>query len=186
MKTPSKKEILAVYRNAYEIGDSNLMKALESLYGNEIFREDTINRIKTFRDAYNMLGLRHPLVMSYIECSSPHQEHWDDISLRAFLQLRVITAALNDNWTPQFSDSEVRHSPKFWLLTQDDANSLNGEYKHTILAVVCKDYVCFCPALSERFATISTNFFFKTKELADYCANQFIELWADFFGIQRL
>lgn len=191
MKTPNKKDILSVYQDAFELGNNDVMKALESLYGQDMFQTNITERIRIFADAYNMLGIRNPLVMSYIEWASPFQDNnlvtGYERPIRAFLQLRIITSALNGNWIPKFTKDELRYSPNFRLFTKEDMIDNEFEKTHNILSVKCKDYAYFS-CTDETFngtSVINSGFYFKSKELAEYCGNQFIELWADLFSIQH-
>ena len=99
--------------DAYKKGNADNKKMLENLFGKEMFRPKNImERIKTFDDAFKELGEHHPLVKEY------HKRHLfleddSDISsdLVAYLKLRIITAALNEGWTPQFTEDEYRYFP---------------------------------------------------------------------------
>ena len=101
--------------DAYKKGNADNKKMLENLFGKEMFRPKNImERIKTFDDAFKELGEHHPLVKEY------HKRHLfleddSDISsdLVAYLKLRIITAALNEGWTPQFTEDEYRYFPWF-------------------------------------------------------------------------
>ena len=108
--------------DAYKNGNADNKKMLENLFGKEMFRPKNImERIKTFDDAFKELGENHPLVKEY------HKRHLfleddSDISsdLVAYLKLRIITAALNEGWTPQFTKDEYRYYPWFWLYTKEE------------------------------------------------------------------
>ena len=108
--------------DAYKKGNADNKKMLENLFGKEMFRPKNImERIKTFDDAFKELGEHHPLVKEY------HKRHLfleddSDISsdLVAYLKLRIITAALNEGWTPQFTEDEYRYFPWFWLYTKEE------------------------------------------------------------------
>lgn len=72
--------------------------------------KDVMERIKTFEDALNELGRSHPLVCQY--------NNIDDVDsdLSAYLKLRIIVAALNEGWTPKFTEDEYRFYPWFFSL----------------------------------------------------------------------
>mgnify|MGYP006345717665 CR=1 FL=1 len=55
------------------------------------------------------------------------EETSDDIV--AYLQLRIITAALNEGWKPQFKEDEVRWFPYFILWTKDEIDNMSDEEK---------------------------------------------------------
>ena len=51
----------------------------------------------------------------------------DDIV--AYLQLRIITAALNEGWKPQFKEDEVRWFPFLVLWSKDEIDNMSDEEK---------------------------------------------------------
>lgn len=57
--------------------------------------------IKTLGDAIARLGDRHPYVVQYRDIYAGMGNTPDSQDLIAYLQLRIITAALNDGWTPK-------------------------------------------------------------------------------------
>ena len=96
--------------DAYKNGNADNKKMLENLFGKEMFRPKNImERVKTFEDALNELGDKHPLVLQY-RFNFNNEGGWtDDMYARefeAYLKLRIITAALNEGWTPQFTEDE--------------------------------------------------------------------------------
>lgn len=115
-------------------------------------------RIKTFEDACNALGDENQFV----------KEYWNNAEIGtissdilAYLRLRIITAALNEGWEPQFIEGEKRYYPWFSIrngLAYERAfNASSSSYSGLRLA-------------------------FKTLELASYAGDQFIKEWADFLS----
>lgn len=97
-------------------------------------RRTIMERIKTFDDAFKELGENHPLVKEY------HKRHLfleddSDISsdLVAYIKLRIITAALNEGWTPQFTKDEYRYYPWFWLYTKEEIAKMNKEERKKVV-----------------------------------------------------
>lgn len=146
-------------------------------------------RIKTFEDACNELGEDHPFVRSYNGyASNIHEDNKNDTDILAYLKLRIITAALNEGWEPQFTTDEWRYFPYFYLYTQEEIDAMDEEDKHR---VVYRSYnyanasggVSFAYAhsdSSDTYANIGSRLAFKTRELAKYAGEQFIEIWADY------
>lgn len=130
-----KDNVLTAYKTAKEAGVDSTMKVLEALFGKELFKPKNImERIKTFDDAFKELGENHPLVKEY------HKRHLfleddSDISsdLVAYLKLRIITAALNEGWTPQFTEDEYRYFPWFWLYTKEEIVKIDKEERKKIV-----------------------------------------------------
>lgn len=179
--------------DAYKNGNADNKKMLENLFGKEMFRPKNImERIKTFDDAFKELGENHPLVKEY------HKRHLfleddSDISsdLVAYLKLRIITAALNEGWTPQLTEDEYRYYPWFWLYTKEEiANMDKEERKKVILFDGLADYGAFVgfagaflnDAPSSTFATIGSRLCFKSSALAKYAGEQFAEIYFAFVG----
>lgn len=138
-------------------------------------------RVKTFEDAKNELGIDHPLVQEW--------QLGENLSadLEAYLKLRIIVAALNEGWTPQFTEDEWRYYPWFYLYTQKEIDEMDEEEKNR---VVYRSYnnayasggVACAYANSDSTnagAGIGSRLAFKTRELAEYAGKQFIEIWAD-------
>ena len=145
--------------------------------------------IKTFEDAMLALGEEHPIVKEWHcgENLSP--------DLEAYLQLRVICAALNEGWEPQFTEEEWRWYPWHSLWTESELAEKSDDWKadrHLImigdkyqseyagLAFAHSDY-----APSSTYTYFGSHLCIKNKELATYCGKQFISLWADFCLIKK-
>lgn len=150
-------------------------------------------RVKTFEDAVAELGETHPLCVHYREMYDNFLfEGGDAVSdIVAYLKLRIITAALNEGWTPQFTDIENRYYPWFELYNEEDWNNLRedalrergvlfggnanrGAYAGFVSTISLSS------APSPTYAGIGSLLCFKTKELALYAGKQFASLWLDF------
>lgn len=125
--------------------------------------------IKSFEDAYNKLGKDHPLikefdhVMEYIDLF--------DKSSRAYCKLKIITAALNDDWKPTFESGEYRYYPWFRVLARSCYSEVaNGGVSCTYAS----------SDASYASANYGSRLAFKTKELAEYAGKQFEEFYKDF------
>ena len=82
----SKENLIKSYNEA----DKATKKTLEAIFGQDMFRPKNIMaRVRTFNDACRELGSEHPFVKEWNlgENLSP--------SLEAYLQLRIVVAALN-------------------------------------------------------------------------------------------
>ena len=153
--------------------------------------KDIKERVKTFEDAYFELGSDHPLVKSYDGyVSHIHQHDRDDCDLVAYLKLHIICEALNDGWKPTFNENEYRYYTWFYIYTKEKYDELNEDQKKLLrfvggssnFAGVFGGVVCsgppFVPSSSDGF--YGSRLAFKTRELAVYAGNQFIDIWCDF------
>lgn len=149
-------------------------------------------RIKTFEDAYNELGEDHPLTTLYDNFINelPNQEKADGDVL-AYLKLRIIVAALNEGWEPQFIEGERRWAPWFVLYTNAELNKMNDKDREKVCRVVCRSngnsgaygglvVANARYASSHSSANLGSRLAFKSEKLAEYAGQQFIEIYRDF------
>lgn len=184
-----KSNVLASYEEARKANAAAYMKFLENLFGKELFKpKDVRDRIKTFEDAMMALGEEHPLVREWHlgENLSP--------DLEAYLQLRVIVAALNEGWEPQFTEDEERYYPWHWLYTRKEIDNMEAsELKERNMVSTEKyqtDYAGFAYAISSTAPShsstrIGSRLCLKSDALAEYCGKQFTDIWADFLLIRK-
>lgn len=148
-------------------------------------------RIKTFDDAVRELGENHPFVIHYnTYMSEVNGVADDDEDVVATLQLRIITAALNEGWTPSFdkANREYRYAPWFELYTQSEIVDMSEEERreknvclvggsaHNGLACGLA-FVTSYIAFSHSPAYIGSRLAYKSSELAKYSGRQFTEIW---------
>lgn len=183
--------VKAAFNTADESGKKLLLALFPELSSETAQKADNrpvTERIKTFEDAMLELGGEHPFVKEWHlgENLSPE--------LEAYLQLRVICAALNEGWEPKFTEDEARWFPWFWLYTQDEINNMDEQEKqarHLISTVDYEtEYAGFAYALSLNAPSFTNTRFgsrlcLKSEALAVYCGKQFIDLWAYFNLVRR-
>lgn len=148
-------------------------------------------RIKTFEDACNELGEAHPLVLQY-RFNYNNEDGWNDngytSDFESYLKLRIIAAALNEGWEPQFTEDEWRYFPWFELYTQKEIDEMDEEQKTRVVyrsyssanaygGVACAGSN---DGSSHTGTSIGSRLAFKTRELAEYAGKQFVEIWADY------
>lgn len=150
-------------------------------------------RVKTFEDAVAVLGENNTLVRQYHLYEQQMNGNEEDMrDLTAFLKLRIITATLNQGWTPDWTNSnEWKYYPWFCLYTEDEYNDLDADDKERCCRVVGRSYndanaygglVCAYAshASSGSHASYGSRLAFKTRELALYAGKQFVDIWCDF------
>lgn len=144
--------------------------------------KNVMERIKTFEDACNELGIDHN------EWMQDKKELGLEADVIAYLKLRIIAAALNEGWKPQFTTDEYRYFPWFYLYTQSEIDEMSEEEKSR---VVYRSYnsananggvaVAYTDNDSSyAYTGIGSRLAFKTRELAEYAGRQFVEIWADY------
>lgn len=117
--------------------------------------------IKSFEDAAKATG--RPTNVDFSNVPDDLREHFE-----AHYQIVVITEALNEGWKPNWGDSnEAKYFPYFW---HEDTN---GE--ESVSSGFVFDYTYFCYSLAA--AGYGLRLCFKTRALAKYAGEQFIEIW---------
>lgn len=150
--------------------------------------KDVRDRIKTLLDACAELGDEHPLVTQYrlITGAYKDEEKTDDII--AYLKLRIITAALNEGWEPQFIEGEKRWYSWYDFLTKEEYNDMTDEEKCRVVGRAFHNANAGGGLVFSNTSHVSTSsstsvgsrLAFKSEELAEYAAKQFIDIYADY------
>lgn len=194
-------------RAAYEAAEGNTKEVLAILLGEENTGNGKGNdtrpvteRVRTFEDACRELGDEHPFVKTYKNALLPDGNGDEDMDVRVYLRLRIITAALNEGWKPKFEEDEWRYWPWYWLYkSRQDAEDDNKgdedrvfeipEQLRAVLFGGCADNGAnsgFADSNSyydpsNTHAYIGSRLCFKTRELALYAAKTFYEDWLTFY-----
>lgn len=186
-----KENAIAAYNAANEDTKKVLLSLLPELE-EEIRPKNITERVKTFEDACRELGVGHPFVCAYY-CFDDIDECNNDIA--AFLKLRIICAALNEGWEPQFTENEERWYPFFILWSEGELQDKSDEWKAYRHFISIDDYSGIYAGLtfsnsiftkpSYFPSALSSRLCLKSEDLADYCGKQFINLWADFILIRK-
>ena len=154
-----------------------------------------IERVKTFEDACRELGADHSFVLAYQNTNLRDPEVAEENrDILAYMKLRIIAAALNEGWKPQFTEDEKRWYPWFTLWTEEALSEKSDEWKAERHLISTCDYsgywAGFASSYSSRspsrtVAHVGSRLCFKSEALATYCGKQFISLWADFDMIKK-
>lgn len=152
-------------------------------------KKPVTERVKTFDDACKELGIDAEAI----------QQQWQDAGITmldevAYQKLRIITAALNEGWEPEFKEDEYRYYPYCILYTKAEIEQKDDEWKDEYnLQLWCGGgysddgadcglaYANSDNAWSRASANISARLAHKTEELAIYSGKQFTELWANYY-----
>ena len=194
-KQPSLEQVQEAFRKS---DNPEIKTLLRTLYGNavEVDNRPITERIKSFEDALNELEARavkgDALAKSLYD--DWHNVTTDSDDLIAFLQLRIVCAALNEGWEPKHTEDEVRYYPWHWLYTQDELDNMQeeekirrcmlptGEYQTEYAGFGCAGSFS---APSNTNAFVGSRLCLRSEQLAVYCGKQFIKLWADFKLIHK-
>ena len=192
-------------KKAYREAKNNkdIQNLLINLFGKKIIditerikTFDITERIKTFEDAYNELGCEHPYCMEWdsIYQGDNKNDDCEDIKdVIAYHKLRIIAAALNEGWKPNFMKDEGRYYPWFSLYTKDEYDELCEEDKSHVFSVDNNPfngmneygglvYIFVDSTISLSNSSYGSRIVFKTSKLAKYAGQQFIDIYADFMN----
>lgn len=176
--------------NAYGTATDEQKAMLEIIFGKDTFKpKNIIDRIKTFEDACDELGRNHHLVLAYQNANLGNEEIiGKNKDIIAYLKLRIIVAALNEGWEPQFAPGEYRWFPYFILYTQEEIDEMTEEtkarvvYRSDVHAIAYGGVSVASSYYDAAYvnASIGSRLAFKSEELATYAGKQFVEIFADF------
>lgn len=166
---------------AYEKCDDYGKEILEGIFGKEAFLTDIKDKIKTFVDAIEMLGMNNQSVKDYLNLAEKPCAK----DLIAFARLKVIAEALNEGWKPKYDILDGSYYTSFDMINKEEYERLNEDEKKKCL-------VFDIPNQEKIFAFVSSKLSvaceayklaFRSRELAEYCGQQFIHIWKDYlFG----
>ena len=135
---------------------------LENLFGKRVFQKDIKERIKTFDDVIRELGDDPEEFKNAISI----MEEPDEI---AYVKLKLIAKALNEGWTPDWSNGEW---DKWYPWFKMDDSSSAGRFS-------------FLDSGHQRSdSTVGSRLCFKSKDLATYAGTQFLDIYKDFFTVK--
>ena len=172
-----------------------LLPELKETEAQTVVNRPITERVKTFEDACRELGADHSFVLAYQNTNLRDPEVAEENrDILAYMKLRIIVAALNEGWKPQFTEDEKRWYPWFTLWTDEELSEKSDEWKSDRHLISTGDYLgdwvgfayagsIYSPSCTD--ASFGYSLCFKSKELATYCGKQFISLWADFNMIKK-
>ena len=121
------------------------------------------DKVKSFEDACKVLDIT-PSVPVVTGIPEKYQK-----PLIANYQLMVIAEALNEGWTPDWSNGEWdKWYP--WFNMNDSSSA--GRFSF------------YAAATQYSYSNVGSRLCFKSEELADYAGTQFLELYRELFVIE--
>lgn len=191
----SDEQLVALYRT----GGDEARKAIKEALGDE-FSEliPVTKRVQTLDEAVRELGDDQPAVKAWRSIKygySVSEKDPDTADIMAYVTLRVITEALNEGWKPQFTEGERRWYAWYDFLTKEEVEGMSDEEKEERRVVGRANYYAnaygglvysFAVHVSSSSGTsYGSRLAFKNKELAEYAAKQFGDIYADFCFIPK-
>ena len=134
-------------------GNAETKKALENLYGKEVFNMKITDQVKTFEDAYEFAGRpqRPNFNVFPFYDRSFYENMW---------KMSIITMVLNEGWEPDWDNSdEPKYYPYFNMSPSGFAfRDTDTRYANAV-------------------AGCGSRLRFRTSELARYAGEQFVDIW---------
>jgi hypothetical protein len=146
---------LQTAKKIYPSSQGEFKSMLEKTFTVNVLSENIKDRVKTFEDAASILGIDLAAFNARISGYSP--------DAAAYEKIKVIVKALNEGWSPNWTDDyEYKYYPWF------DLSSGSG--------LSCFVYVC-----RVSHSCVGSRLCFKTADLAEYAGRQFVYLYSQFF-----
>ena len=188
-----KSNVLEAYEKARKAHEPSIMAFLEALFGEDMFKpKDVMERVKTFDDAIQELGEEHQFVKAFRSIYTGTDSDIADVV--AYHKLRIVCAALNEGWEPQFTKDEKRYYPWFYLYTKEEIDEITADERKELNMTSTDGYqaayagfasACPSDAPSDSFTSVGSRLCLKSDTLAKYCGRQFTDIWADFLLIRK-
>ena len=142
-------------RTEYSKANSAGKTLLKKLFDNSIFEAKITDRVKSFEDACKILKLTPAKIILKTDTKDE----------AAYKKLKVIAAALNEGWKPNWNDSsEYKYYP--WFQMEKSFS-----------------FDCVIYFFLSRSSDVSSRLCFKNEDLAKYAATQFLPLYKEFMVI---
>lgn len=149
--TLKKENVIAAYKDA----DKKEKTLLEKLFGEDLKPKKITDRVKTFEDACERLGIKYDEM-----CGLTTDE-------TAYRKLKIICRALNQGWTPDWSNAnEYKWYPWFKFKA-----GFGFSYPY--------------PGYDGTVSVVGSRLCFKTEELAAYAGKQFEAIYNDFLTLNQ-
>lgn len=181
----TQEQLVAFYRSTSADGRKAIKEALSEQFSETL---PATERVKTYEDAVKELGEDHPFVVAANSAEWRYTEE-ENQDIVAYLKLRVVAAALNDGWKPEFTEDERRWYPWYRLYTKEEIDNLSEEDKSKVVlwggsasdgSYCGLGFAGSRNAFSASHSSYGSRLALKSEELADYAGKQFIELFATF------
>lgn len=176
----------AAYNAASESVKSILAMLIPELNEHPKDTRPITERVKCWDDVVRELGY------DPVERMLDHCERGDGFDIEpdeiAYIKLKAIAKVLNEGWEPQFTTDEYRYFPWFYLYTQEDIDEMTEDERSRVVlrssyyanasGGVASAYAYSASSLASTH--YGSRLAFKTRELAIYAGQQFVDIWADF------
>ena len=178
---------------------SEQKQLLELIFGKTQLKRkkpaNVMERVRTFADACAELGSDSSLVKAYNNFMDLCDDEEANSDVIAYLQLRIIVAALNEGWRPKFVPDEYRYYPWYFLYTKDEIDDMDDDDKRRVVGRAnvnanANGGLVFAYAYSASSFSDSNNgarLSYCSEALAEYAGKKFAAIYAKFiFGTTEI
>lgn len=180
---------------------SEQKQLLELIFGKEQLKRkkpaNVMDRVRTFADACAELGSDSSLVKAYNNFMDLCDDEEANSDVIAYLQLRIIVAALNEGWQPKFVSGEYRYYPCYYLYTKEEIDNMNDDDKRRVVGrAVSNAYAVgglvyalasHASSYSRSNSLFGARLAYCSEALAEYAGKQFAAIYAKFiFGTTEI
>lgn len=152
-----------------------LQEELEELKKHREWIEKPVTeRIKTFTDAIEELGIEHPLVKQYMMAKNGNESFTRNTI--AYMKLQIIAAALNEGWFPDLRRKEKRWYPYYKIYVGDETDNFCQDEIYLFGASCGLILEKSCPIWAYVDSSFLSRLAVKSEEISDYFGNQFIDV----------
>lgn len=152
-------------RELYNVGCGAVKTILEESFGKDFFKRDITDRVKTYKDALDVLR-REDFLTMHVGLSEVYTfGTFLSSDVAAYMKLCTIVEALNEGWKPNWDDKYERKYYPFFFMSP-------SSFAFDESVCTCSS-ASACPGCGSRLCL-------KSKELSDYCGTQFLYLWKEF------
>jgi hypothetical protein len=136
---------------AYDEASSKVKVVLEKLFGKNIMEV-----VKSWEDVCELNDTDPVKCLPFPSPSDKHQE-----AVNGFFKMTIIADALNEGWVPDWENSnEYKYCP--WFKHSGGGFSFD---------------ICGC---ANAYSFVGARLVFKSRQLAEYAGNQFLEIYKSF------
>ena len=163
---------------AYEKCDDYGKEILEGIFGKEAFSTNITDKIKTFVDAIELLGMNNQSVKDYLNLTEKPCAK----DIIAFARLKVIAEALNEGWKPKYDIFDGSYYTSFDVINEEEYEKLKENDKKKCIVFSLPDKEIIYAIVSSKLSVACEGYklALKSRELAEYCGQQFIGIWKDY------
>lgn len=151
-----------------QISKEQVESEMKKMFGEEVFKSNVMDRVKTFEDACRELNI------DPVKWLEENETNKMDAHVLAYLKLCIIAKALRGSWKPNWANTdEWKYYPWFKIVPAVVGNADNGSGLG--VSVLTSDNVA-----STSYAACGGALASETEEIAIYFGNQFAEIWKEY------